>query len=121
MNSITTISLTKNQRLKFLSLFFLFFLSACATYQDQVAGARDAISSGDTEKALKELKPKADKPSDDQLIYVLDYATALQYADRIDESNKYFMMADKLAEVQDYHSVSKVAGSMFLNEEMVQY
>ncbi len=121
MNSLTTSGLIKKRGLKFLSLFFLLALTACATYQDQVAGARDAIASGDVEKALKELKPKADKQNDDQLIYVLDYATALQYANRIDESNRYFMIADKLAEVQDYHSVSKVAGSMLLNEEMVQY
>lgn len=121
MNSIATSGLIKIGGLKILSLFILLALTACATYQDQVSGARNAITSGDVEKALNELKPKADKPNDDQLIYVLDYATALQYAGRIDESNKYFMIADKLAEVQDYHSVSKVAGSMFLNEEMVQY
>lgn len=96
-------------------------LSSCATYQSQVSEAREAITSGQVEKALKDLKLKADKKSDDQLVYVLDYATALQYANRIEESNKYFMLADKLAEQMDYHSVSKVAGSMFLNEEMVQY
>lgn len=113
----------QQKRLKiFLSLFCLSaFLIGCATYQSQVTIAREALTSGDIEKSLKELKPKADKKSDDQLIYVLDYATALQYGGRIDESNKYFMYADKLADELDYHSVSKVAGSMLLNEEMVQY
>ncbi len=112
----------KNQGLKlFLSLFFMMFLGSCASYQSQVSGARNDISNGHVEKALEDLKVRANKKSDDQLIFVLDYATALQYAGRIEESNKFFMIADKLAEQMDYHSVSKVAGSMLLNEEMVQY
>ena len=105
----------------FLVLGLTLGLTACATYQSNVSAARDAISKGDIEAALKDLKLKADKKNDDQLIYVLDYATALQYAGRLDDSNRYFMMADKLAEQMDYHSVSNVAGSMLLNEEMVQY
>jgi hypothetical protein len=104
-----------------LGLFFFLGLTSCATYQSEVSGARLAVASGSLEKALAELKPKADKVSDDQLVYVLDYATALQYAGEMKESNKYFMMADKLAEQMDYHSVTKLTGSMLLNEEMVQY
>lgn len=104
-----------------MGLFLLIGLASCATYQSEVSGARLAVASGNLEKALADLKPKADRVSDDQLVYVLDYATALQLAGEINESNKYFMMADKLAEQMDYHSVSKVAGSMLLNEEMVQY
>ncbi len=99
----------------------MIMLSSCASYQSQVSGARDSISKGQIEKALEELKPRADKKSDDQLIFALDYATALQLAGRIQESNKYFLISDKLAEQMDYHSVTNVAGSMLLNEEMVQY
>jgi hypothetical protein len=99
----------------------LFILSGCATYQSQVSAARNEIAVGKIDDALKDLKPKADKQNDDQLIYALDYATALQIAGRIDESNRYFMLSDRLAEEKDYNSVSRVAGSMLLNEEMVQY
>ncbi len=52
---------------------------------------------------------------------MLDYATALQMAGKIDESTRYFLFADKLAEELDYHSITKDASSMLLNEEMVQY
>jgi uncharacterized protein len=111
-----------NRRLKItLSLLFVFSLISCATYQSEVSSARVAIAKGEIDKALKELKPKADKKSDNQLVYVLDYATALQMSGKIEESNRYFMLADKLAEQMDYHSVTNVASSMLLNEEMVQY
>lgn len=96
-------------------------LVGCATYQDRVSKSRELISSGRIEEALKDLKEKADKKSDDQLVYILDYATALQYAGDTDESIRYFLMADKLADELDYHSLTKVTGSMLLNEEMVQY
>lgn len=46
---------------------------------------------------------------------------ALHLAGNLAESNKVFLFADKFAESQDYHSVSRVTGSMLLNEEMVQY
>lgn len=106
------------------SLFFALFvpfLIGCATYQDRVSEARRMLSSGKVQEALTDLKKKADTVGDDQLIYVLDYATALQYAGDINQSNRYFMIADKLSEEKDYQSVSRVAGSMLFNEEMVQY
>lgn len=106
------------------SLFFafnLFLLVGCATYQDRVSEARRMLSSGKIQEALADLKKKADTVSDDQLIYVLDYATALQYAGEINQSNRYFMIADNLSEEKDYQSISRVAGSMLFNEEAVQY
>lgn len=99
----------------------LMALLGCATYQDHVGRARSYLQDGKIEEALKDLQPKADRKNDDQLVYVLDYATALQYANRLDESNRYFMLADRLAEEKDYHSASRVAGSLLFNEEMVQY
>lgn len=93
----------------------------CATYQDHVHQARQQLVSGDVQKALDDLKIKANRKSDDQLVYVLDYATALQFAGQYDESNKYFLYASELAEEKDYNSVTRVTGSMLFNEEMVQY
>lgn len=105
----------------FISAFLPFFLVGCATYQDHVSKARQNISEGRIEEALADLKKKADTKSDNQLVYLLDYATALQYAGYTDESIRYFMQAEQLAEQMDYHSLSRVTGSMLLNEEMVQY
>ncbi len=63
----------------------------------------------------------SEQENGDQLVYLLDYATALQISGKLKESNQVFLKADKLSELVDYHSVSKIAGSLALNEEMVQY
>ncbi|MEK2643856.1 COG3014 family protein [Bdellovibrio sp. BCCA] len=102
-------------------LFFLLNLLGCATYQSKVQSAREALSRRDFDKALTELKPLAEKENDDQLVYLLDYGVALQVAGKLKESNEIFLKADRLAEMVDYQSVSRIAGSLALNEEMVQY
>lgn len=112
----------KNALMKLAIVFFMPVLFAsCATYQGKVGDAREALSQRDYQRALEKLKPLADAEGDDQLVYLLDYATALQMSGDFSESSKYFLKADKLAELQDYHSVSRVAGSLLFNEEMVQY
>lgn len=103
----------------------LFFVTSsligCATYQGKVGEARSALSRGDYDKALADLKPLAETDNVDQLVYLLDYGTALQIAGKYDESNKVFLQADRLTDLVDYHSVSKIASSLALNEEMSQY
>jgi hypothetical protein len=104
------------------SLFFtIFSLCACATYQSKVTNARESLSRREVSKAITELQPLAEKDDGDQLVYLLDYATALQIAGKIPESNKAFMQADRISELQDYHSVSRIAGSLAFSQEMVQY
>lgn len=93
----------------------------CATYQSKVQDARVALSRRDFPKALKDLQPLAEKQNGDQLVYLLDYGVALQLSGSLKESNKVFLKADRLAEQLDYHSVSRIGGSLALNEEMVQY
>ncbi|MGE0633406.1 MAG: COG3014 family protein [Pseudobdellovibrionaceae bacterium] len=76
---------------------------------------------GQFKEAAEQLKPLAEKQSDDQLIYLLDYAMALHLAGEYQESNRALLMADKLSEMQDYHSISNIAGSLIVSEEMLQY
>lgn len=103
-------------------LFFVItVLAGCATYQTKVSRARESLRDGDYSTALKELEPLAEKPSDDQLVYLLDYGVALQVAGKIDESTKALMQAERVSELVDYHSISRIAGSLALSEEMVQY
>lgn len=110
------------KRLTFLvGLFFVLMTTGCATYQSKVDESRQALVQRDYEKALAGLKTLAETENGDQLVYLLDYGVALQIAGKIKESNQVFMKADRLAENVDYHSISRVAGSLALNEEMVQY
>lgn len=99
--------------------FFVF--QGCASYQTKVAGARDAMRRGTLPEAIKQLEPLANKEGDDQLVYLLDYGTVLQQAGQYKESAKALNRAEKIADIQDYHSLSKVASSLILSEEMVQY
>ncbi len=102
-------------------LFLVLPLIGCATYQSKVQPAREALARHDFTKALADLKPLADKENDDQLAYLMDYGVALQVAGQLKESNQILMKADRLSELVDYQSVSRIAGSLALNEEMVQY
>ncbi len=96
------------------------FLVSCATYQAQVESSRKRLKNSPSQ-AAEALKQLAETEGKDQLVYLLDYATALQAAKNYKESTKQFLIADKMAELKDYHSVSKQVSSLVLNEEMVQY
>lgn len=95
--------------------------AGCASYQTKVASARDWMRRGSAVEAIKQLEPLAEKEGDDQLVYLLDYGTALQQAGQFKESTKALNRAEKIADIQDYHSLSKIASSLILSEEMVQY
>jgi hypothetical protein len=96
-------------------------LASCATYQDQVGESRRMISAGNTEQALVKFQELAAKQDGDQLVHLLDYGVALQIAGKLKESTDVLLRADKLADELDYHSVSRVAGSLLTSEEMIQY
>lgn len=96
-------------------------LISCASYQTKVSESRSLIRSGQISEAIEKLKPLAEKKSDDQLVYLLDYGMALHLAGRYEESNQVFLKADKIAEIVDYHSVSNITLATLGSEEMVQY
>ena len=102
-------------------LFSALFLVSCSHFSQTSSVANSYLKSGDYDKAVDILKPLAEKDGDDQLVYLLDYGTALHLAGRYDESIKAFLKADDIAALKDYHSVSKIAASILLNEGMVQY
>lgn len=102
-------------------LLWLFTLSGCATYQSKVEQARDQLGNHQVDLALNTLEPLAKAENDDQLIYMFDYATALQIAGKYKESNEYYARADRMAEQKNYLSVSRFAGSLLLSEEFTQY
>ena len=100
-------------------LIFAFF--GCATYQTKVDPARQSLISGDCDKALTQLEEFSKNPNDDQLVYLMDYGSALQICGDYKKSNQVFLQAERLADNVDYHSVSRIAGATLFNEEMIQY
>lgn len=99
----------------------ILLLSGCATYQTKVATAKQSLINNDCTQALYLLEKLATQESEDQLAYLLDYATALQYCGQYQKSTTYFLQADKLSEQMDYTSISKSTASAVITEELTQY
>lgn len=97
------------------------FSAGCATYQAKVDEARSNLQNQNYNAALKILEPLSKESGKDQLVYLFDYATALQSAGDYKASNDQFISADRLADMTDYFSISKFGSSLLLNEEMTQY
>lgn len=96
-------------------------LFACATYQSKLGSFSSDLRNGEPEKAAKAVEKKAFEDGDDQVVYLFEYGTATQVAKNYAESNKAFLKAEDLTEVKDYHSISRITGSLLLNEGMIQY
>lgn len=107
--------------IRLLLIIFLFLFFGCATYQSRIAPARDLLRSRQCEAALKILSELSVKENGDQLVYLMDYGSALQICEDYKKSNEIFLEAERVAEQSDYHSVSRVTGTALLNEEMIQY
>jgi hypothetical protein len=96
-------------------------LLSCASYQNRTAGFRDDLRRGNPDKAAEKLKEQAYTDGRDQVVFLLDYATAQQIAGNYDESIKAFAKAGDLTEIKDYHSITKVTASLLTTAAMVQY
>lgn len=96
-------------------------LGSCATYQGSVSPIKQNLILGNCDLALKTLEEKSGKENDDQLLYLMEYGSALQICKDYKKSNTVFQMADALSERIDFHSVSRVVGATLLNEELIQY
>lgn len=99
----------------------LVMLSACGDYSKSTREAREEFYSGQYSDAARSLEKGAREEGPDQLLYVLDRATALHHAGDYEESNEEFHIADKLAEIKDYTSVSAEAATLFTNEKIIPY
>lgn len=96
-------------------------LVSCATYQNETEDFRQSLKLGEAAKAAASMKEKAFTEGKDQVVYLLEYATAEQLAGNFAESNKALLLAEELTDVKDYHSISRVTGSLLLNAGMIQY
>jgi len=103
------------------AVLLLLLLSACATYQDKVSESRNLMRSGQAMAAAEKLKIMAQTAGRDQLVYLLDYATALQAAGDYKTSTEAFLRADKLTDLNDYHSISNIGLAALGSETMLQY
>lgn len=108
-------------RRKLAILISILILVGCATFGGAFGPFRSQLKSGQPLAAAEAVKENALKEGGDQVLYLLEYASALQAAKDYKESIKAFLKAEDLTEIKDYHSLSRITGSLLLNEGMVQY
>lgn len=103
----------------------LFFVSqifvACSTYQNKLEKTRSLMASGQSELAAEAIKEKANDSSGDQLIYLLDYGTALFESGLYKKSATIFNQADSLADINDFMSLSEETTSLLVNDSITHY
>jgi hypothetical protein len=105
----------------FLAFLFFIILVGCAIHSNQIAPSQNEIIQGRCDSALNKLKVLAEKETDDQLLYLMEYGSALQICKNYSESNKVLIKAHQLAEENDYFSLSRGVGATLLNEQMLKY
>jgi len=72
------------------------------------------------EKLLQGLEKEKDE-GNDSLLYLMDLGLVLHTAKRFEESNNYFLRADKIAEIKDYTSLSTEAATLLTSDNIKQY
>ncbi|MCK4226138.1 hypothetical protein KAX29_04520 [candidate division WOR-3 bacterium] len=109
------------------SLLALFFLSSCASLQTQLGHYEDIdreFSTRNYERAVKEIE-KARKEGKyekkDRVLFYLDMGIAFHNAEKYEESNKYLSRAEQAIEENFTKSISKLATSMLLNDNVLDY
>lgn len=126
MNKLVTSGRRFLQKLFPFLLIFLAF-NSCA-YLTTTAGHYDYINeeffSRRYEKAVQEIqKARIDNKyqEKDRVLFYLDLGTALHYAGRYGESNKYLSEAEEAIEENFTKDISKLATSMLLNDNALDY
>lgn len=79
------------------------------------------MSSGQPAEAATLIEEKATESGGDQLIYLLDYGTALLEAGEFDKSARAFGRADTIADVKDFMSLSEQTATLLTNDSMAHY
>ncbi len=101
-----------------------FHLSGCASARMGDTKTDSLFRSGDYDGAAERLKKGLDKEGiegRDGLLYLLDLGLSLHSAGKYEESIKYFLMADKAAEIKDYTSLSTEAATLLTTDQIKVY
>ncbi len=108
------------QQISFLVVLAL-FCGCGGGYVSKTSGFRSDFNSGAFIEAAEKLEKDAHNEGKDQLLYLLDRATALHLGTAYEDSSKDFLKADKLAEINDYTSISAETITLFTSDEVKHY
>ena len=118
----------RNAKLSWLvfPLLILFHIS-CASLQTQVAHYENIereFSTRQYERAVEEIEKARNEnkyENKDRVLFYLDMGIALHNAGKYEESNKYLSRAEIAIEENFTKSISKLAASMVLNDNVLDY
>lgn len=99
-------------------------LLGCASARMQDTESDNLFRQAKYDEAAAHLEEGLQKQGDsgrDSLLFTLDVGLALHSAGKYEESNKYFLKADKLAEIKDYTSLSREAGTLLTSDNIKDY
>jgi hypothetical protein len=99
-------------------------LTGCASARMSDAAPNRAFHEGRYGEAAAQLKQglaEQGKDGRDQLLYLLDLGLVLHTDGRYEESNRYFLKADEVADIKDYTSLSKEAGTLLTSDNIQDY
>jgi hypothetical protein len=99
-------------------------LQGCASARMSDRESDNLFREGKYVEAAESLKKgfaKQGEGSRDELLYLLDIGLALHTAGLYDESNKYLLKADKVAEIKDYTSLSSEAATLVTSDNIKGY
>lgn len=120
--------MVKNQLKKVLPFLLVLFTSySCATLKTQVKhyeSIEEAIEHRNFKKAVKEIEEAREKgkyKGKDRVLYYLDMGMALHNAGKYERSNEFLKRAEITIEENFTKSVSKMATSMLLNDNVLDY
>ncbi len=106
---------------QFLLLASVLFVSGCAGYASRIREPRNYFESGNYEAAASKLKVLVEANDNDKLLYLMDLGMVYHTARRYPEAIKVFLEAEKLAEINDYTSISQEVGSVIGNDDAKFY
>jgi len=91
------------------------------SYKDDTTKARTAFYSGQFDEAARRYCKRARRGGKNRLLYLLDAGMSLRAAQRYEESNRYLIAADELAEELNVNSVAEAAASVIFDDRSLTY
>jgi uncharacterized protein len=110
-----------NRFLVFLALLGLGTACTSARIQDRESDALFQKGQYAEAAARFEAGWKKNEGKNDELLFLLDWGLSLHQAGDYAGSIKVFLLADRIADIQDYTSLGKVTESLLLSENSMQY
>ncbi len=112
------------KRLRFSAALLILGQLACASARMSDHKSDGLFREGRYDEAVASLAPGLKDQGEngrDLLLYLLDIGLSLHAAGKLEESNRYFLRADKIAEIKDYTSIATEGATLVTSDNIKDY